>query len=136
MYSSIKTYIYILLCTASYMCVLILRDTAEHRKQRALESLEISACLFPFPRRTPENNGKKRIFHRKKRIQKKIDFYYETRPNSNHALQAHDRVVYRLGALFGSVGHKVKIHKITPATGQERGDTLIFQDNRLPLLER
>jgi hypothetical protein len=99
---------------------------------------------------TPENNGKKRIFHRKKRIQKKIDFYYETRPNSNHALQAHDRVVYRLGALFGSVGHKVKIHKITPATGQERGDTLIFQEikdyvvvenpqgknNRLPLLER
>ena len=31
-------------------------------------------------------------------------------------------VVYRLGALFGSVGHKVKIHKINPATGKERGD--------------
>ena len=37
-------------------------------------------------------------------------------------LQAHDWVVYRLGALFGSVGHKVEIHKITPGTGKERGD--------------
>jgi hypothetical protein len=27
-----------------------------------------------------------------------------------------------LGGIFGSVGHKVKIHKITPATGKERGD--------------
>ncbi len=24
--------------------------------------------------------------------------------------------------ILGSVGHKVKIHKITPATGRERGD--------------
>jgi hypothetical protein len=30
--------------------------------------------------------------------------------------------VYRLGGIFGSVGHRVKIHKITPATGKERGD--------------
>eukprot|EP00001_Collodictyon_triciliatum_P160539 28208_3 len=30
--------------------------------------------------------------------------------------------VYRLGGILGSVGHKVKIHKITPATGKERGD--------------
>ncbi len=57
------------------------------------------------------------------------------------------RVVYRLGGLFGSVGHKVKIHKITPVTGKERGDIEIKdyvvlqkpqgQDNRLraPLLE-
>ena len=52
------------------------------------------------------------------------------------------RRVYRLDTLFGSVGHKVKIHKITPATGQERGDNeikdyVVFQkpqgqDNRLP----
>ena len=27
-----------------------------------------------------------------------------------------------LVAFFGSVGHRVKIHKITPATGKERGD--------------
>jgi hypothetical protein len=27
-----------------------------------------------------------------------------------------------LGGILGSVGHKVKIHKITPATGKERGD--------------
>ena len=40
-------------------------------------------------------------------------------------LQVHDSVVYKLGALLGSVGHKVKIHKITPATGKERGDVEI-----------
>ncbi len=26
------------------------------------------------------------------------------------------------GDILGSMGHKVKIHKITPATGKERGD--------------
>jgi hypothetical protein len=36
--------------------------------------------------------------------------------------QVHDWVVYRLGGILGPVGHKVKIHKITPATGKERGD--------------
>ena len=36
--------------------------------------------------------------------------------------QVHDWVVYRLGDILGSVGHKVKIHKVTPATGKERGD--------------
>ena len=29
---------------------------------------------------------------------------------------------YRLGVILGSVGDRVKIHKITPATGKERGD--------------
>ena len=38
------------------------------------------------------------------------------------ASQVHDWVVYKLGTLFGSVGHRVKIHKITHATGKERGD--------------
>ena len=36
--------------------------------------------------------------------------------------QLHEWVVYRLGGILGSVGNKVKIHKITPATGRERGD--------------
>ncbi len=36
--------------------------------------------------------------------------------------QVHDWVVYRFGGILGSVGHRVKIHKITPATGKERGD--------------
>jgi hypothetical protein len=36
--------------------------------------------------------------------------------------QVHDWVAYKLGALLGSVGHRVNIHKITPATGKERGD--------------
>ncbi len=31
-------------------------------------------------------------------------------------------MVYRLGGIFGSVGHKVKIHKITLTMGKERGD--------------
>ena len=30
--------------------------------------------------------------------------------------------MYRLGVILGSVGHRVKIHNITPATGKERGD--------------
>ena len=38
------------------------------------------------------------------------------------ASQVHDWVVYRLVGIFGSVGHRVKIHKITPTTGKERGD--------------
>jgi hypothetical protein len=31
-------------------------------------------------------------------------------------------VVYSLGGIFGSVGHRVKIHKNTPTTCKERGD--------------
>ena len=42
--------------------------------------------------------------------------------NRSTVSQVHDWVVYKLGVLIGSVGHKVKIHKITPATGKERGD--------------
>ena len=44
-----------------------------------------------------------------------------TNPDSDWT-QTHDWVVNRLGVLFGPVGHKVKIHKITPATDKERGD--------------
>ena len=36
--------------------------------------------------------------------------------------QVHDWVVYKMGTLLGSVGHRVKIHNITPVTGKERGD--------------
>ncbi len=38
------------------------------------------------------------------------------------ASQVHDWVVYRLGGIFGSVGHRVKIHKITPVADKERDD--------------
>ena len=34
--------------------------------------------------------------------------------------EVHDWVVYKLGTLLGSVGHRV--HKITPVTNRERGD--------------
>ena len=37
-------------------------------------------------------------------------------------LQSHDWVVYSPGVMFGSVGHKVKINKMIPGTGKERGD--------------
>ena len=77
------------------------------------------------------------------------DFHYDTYGDhlqtcetQSSVLQAHDWVVYRLGVMFGSVGHKVKIHMITPATGKQRGDIEIKdyvvlqkpqgQDNRLP----
>ena len=48
--------------------------------------------------------------------------HLQTCQTKSAASQVHDWVVYKLGALFGSVGHRVKIHKITPATGKERGD--------------
>jgi hypothetical protein len=38
------------------------------------------------------------------------------------ASQVYHWVVYNLDDILGSVGHRVKIHKITPATGKERGD--------------
>ncbi len=38
--------------------------------------------------------------------------------------QVHDWVVYRLDGILGSVGHKVKIHKIT---GKERGEIEIIE---------
>ena len=44
--------------------------------------------------------------------------------------QVHDWVVYKLGPLLGSVGHKVKIHKITPVTGKERGDIEIKEEKK------
>ena len=36
--------------------------------------------------------------------------------------QVHDWIVCKLGSILRSVGHRIKIHKITPATGKERGD--------------
>jgi hypothetical protein len=58
------------------------------------------------------------------------------------ASQAHDWVLHRLGGILGSVDHRVKIHKITPATDKERGvleikDYVVLQkpqeqDDRLP----
>ncbi len=41
------------------------------------------------------------------------------------ATQVHDWVVHRLGGILSSVGNRVKIHNITPATGKERGDVEI-----------
>jgi hypothetical protein len=38
------------------------------------------------------------------------------------ATQVHDWAAYKLSGILGSVGHRVKIHKITPAQGKERGD--------------
>jgi hypothetical protein len=54
--------------------------------------------------------------------------------------QVTDWSVYKLGVLLVSVGQKVKIHKITPASGKERGDIELKdyvvlhrgQDNCLP----
>ncbi len=40
--------------------------------------------------------------------------HFQTCQVNSAASQVHDWVVYRLGGILGSVGHKVKIHKITP----------------------
>jgi hypothetical protein len=51
--------------------------------------------------------------------------HLQTCQTQSAVLRVHDWVVYKLGVLLGSVGHKVTIHKITPPSGKERGDTEI-----------
>ena len=68
--------------------------------------------------------------------------HLQTCPTKSVVSQVHDWVVYKLGSLLGSVGHRVKIHIITSVTGKERGDLEIkdyvvmqkpqTQANRLP----
>ena len=68
--------------------------------------------------------------------------HLQTCQTKSSSSQVHDWVVYKMGVLLGSVGHRVKMHKITPGTGKERGDLEIkdfvvlqkpqSQDNRLP----
>jgi hypothetical protein len=41
------------------------------------------------------------------------------------ATQVHDWVVRRLGGILSSVGHRVKVHNITPVSGKERSDVEI-----------
>ncbi len=53
--------------------------------------------------------------------------HLQTCQTKSAASQVHDCFVYRLGALLGSVGHRVKIHNITSVTNKERGD-LEIQD--------
>jgi hypothetical protein len=57
------------------------------------------------------------------------------------SIPAYEWIVYRLSLLLRSVGHRVKTHRITPATGNERGDIEIQdyvilprgEDDRLPV---
>ena len=68
--------------------------------------------------------------------------HLQTSQSKSVVSQVHDWVVYKLGVLLGSVGHRLKIHKITSATGKERDDLeikdyVVFQktqeqSNRLP----
>jgi hypothetical protein len=51
--------------------------------------------------------------------------HFQTSQVKSSDSQVHDWVLYRLGDILGSEGHKVKIHKITPSTGKERGDLQI-----------
>ena len=50
----------------------------------------------------------------------------------NNSTQVHIWVVYRFGDILGSVGHRVKIDKITPVTGKERDD-IDFKDYHVVL---
>ena len=45
--------------------------------------------------------------------------HLQTCQTKSAASQVHDWVVYKLGALLGSVGHQIKINNITPETGKE-----------------
>jgi hypothetical protein len=49
---------------------------------------------------------------------------------SLQSLVVHEWIVYRLSLLLRSVGHRVKTHRITPTTGNERGDILSIQTER------
>jgi len=49
----------------------------------------------------------------------------QTCQHKTAATQVHDWAVSRLAGILGSVGHRVKINKITPDTGKERGDVEI-----------
>ncbi len=54
-----------------------------------------------------------------------IDYFgdhFQTCQTKSAATQVHDWVVRRLGGILSSVGHRVKVHNITPASGKERGD--------------
>jgi hypothetical protein len=54
-----------------------------------------------------------------------IDYFgdhLQTCQTKSVSTQVHDWVVHRLGGILGSVGHRVKIHNMTPVTGKERGD--------------
>jgi hypothetical protein len=57
-----------------------------------------------------------------------IDYFgdhLQTCQAKSAATQVHDWVVYRLGGILSSVGHRVKVHNITPETRKERGDVEI-----------
>jgi hypothetical protein len=57
-----------------------------------------------------------------------IDYFgdhLQTCKTKSVVTQVHDWVVRRLGGILSSVGHRVKIHNITPVTGKERGDVEI-----------
>ena len=48
--------------------------------------------------------------------------HFQTCQGKSVVTEVHAWMVYRLGDILGSVGHRVKIHKITPATDKERDD--------------
>jgi hypothetical protein len=66
--------------------------------------------------------------------------HIQTCHRQSATLPTHEWIVYRLSLLLHSVGHRVKTHKITPSTGNERGDIEIQdyvflprgEDGRIP----
>ena len=57
-----------------------------------------------------------------------IDYFgdhLQTCQAKSAATQVHDLVVHRLGDIFSSVGHRVKVHNIMPSSVKERGDVEI-----------
>ncbi len=57
-----------------------------------------------------------------KKGKKKYNIFYSA---ANKLTYIFIWVVRRLGGILSSVGHRVKIHNITPAQGKERGDVEI-----------
>ena len=68
--------------------------------------------------------------------------HLQTCQHQSAALPTHEWIAYSLSSMLRSVGHRVVIHKVAPAVGNERGDVEIkdyvvlprgeASDNRLP----
>ena len=61
---------------------------------------------------------------KKKRLPRFGD-HLQTCHHQSATLTTHEWIVYRLSSMILSVGHRVKIHKVTPAVGNERDDVEI-----------
>ena len=110
-----KSYPYSYLGIFGFPLSHIKRRTNDDRFPLSLwETWFCSSLGVPIPTviRPPQQwYGPRNVFH-----DDTFGDHLQTCQTQSVSLQTHDWVVYKLSTLFGSVGHKVKIHKITPVS--------------------